>query len=328
MYFAEQLAGEDPLQHATGERLCSAARLVEQAAPWEWMEASPIVAVQLQPGAEPDFVAVRGGEHAVCVYPGMRGLSWLRELQHSDGEARKRLLLTGREALEVRFDDRSRMDARDLPLLDACWCGDGGATFRSVRRGYWPWFVNEHEARRLTGCLEALAALPRSVPESPTGLPLLQRDSSGRWSAQWKEVRMHIDSPSRPPLIDTPPGPRTGALCVGDRIVPGEIDHATERPPVLHVVAAVEAGTGDPYPIHLRPPGERWSNAVRRVVAGAIRLRAAVPERILAPDPGWSLALHSLAIAAGFAVQLAGPLPELDGLFGDWDFGAGTDAVH
>jgi hypothetical protein len=328
MYFAAQLPGEDPLQQGTGERLCRAARLVEQAAPWTWTPLSPIVAIQHAPGAEPDFLAFRPEERAVCLYPGLRGLSWLHDLQHAAAESRRRLLLTSREAIEVHFDPPFPADPRDLPLLDDCWRGPGGPIFRSVRPGYWPWFVNEPEALRLAACLEALASLPSSFPEAASGLPFLQRDASGRWAAHWREVRLRPAQPAAAPPLDAPAGPRAGSLCVGDRILPGEIDSATRRPAVLHVVAAVEAGTGDPYPLHLRPPGERWSTAVRRVVAQAIQARAAVPECVLAPDPGWAHALQSLACAAGFAVQLAGPLPELEDLFGDWEFGAGTLAVH
>lgn len=328
MYFAAQLSGEDPLQQSTAERLCLAASLVEQAAPWASMPLSPIVAIQHSPGSEPDFLAFRPEERAVSLYPGWRGLAWLHDLQHAAAESRPRLLLTGREAIEVNFDPPSPADPRDLPLLENCWRGPGGPIFRSVRPGYWPWFVNELEALRLAASLEALASVSPSLPESESGLPLLLRDGSGRWAAHRRQIRPLPAETAPPPVLDAPAGPRAGSLCVGDRILPGEFESAAGRPAVLHVVAAVEAGTGDPYPLHLRPPGQRWSTAVRRVVAQAIHVRAAVPECVLAPDPGWSQALLSLARAAGFAVQLAGPLPELEDLFGDWEFGAGSPAVH
>lgn len=317
-------------------RLCRLAAEISAFAPWRYMGELQTVAVIHRKGGQPDFISVLGalGEHrAIHVYPGVAGYHWLRRVVESDDSWRLRLLLTECEALQAAYADPDELTDPDLDLLRGCRFPPSEWTFqfRSVRRGYLPWYLCEEEGKRLAACLDAFVqALSSPVFEDPDywwpdeagAMPLLSRQQ-GRWGVARIQLRVALEDQGHLRVseewIARLPRRRSGVLCLGDHLMQGAAGLENERPIVLHLLAAVDAESGFAYEPKLREPGEILAFAAAEVLVKTIEARGAVPERVLVPAPYYERCLKPVAEAAGFTIQVRRSLPALDELFRSLD---------
>lgn len=332
-YFAAQLADEKPLSQRTASRLCKLAADIAAARPWTYMDEDQMIAVLRKKGAQPDFISVLGalGQHrAIHVYPGLAGYSWFRDVLEASGEWRLRLMLTECEALQAAYPGPDEITDLDMELIRGCRFRHAGGAFhfRSVRRGYLPWYICEEEGQRLALCLEALVQMllsgilkepERWWPEEPGAMPILIREA-GQWGFSRIAIRTEkILQPrlwvSEERLAGLPFRVRGGVLCLGDHLMRGAAGSENERPIVLHLLAVVDARSGLAYEPRLREPGETLASAAADVLVQAIEARGAIPDRVLVSEPYYAKELQALARAAGFDLQLRSSLPALERLF-------------
>lgn len=346
-YFAEELAGEKPLSQRTASRLCRLAAEILGFAPWEYLDEDHFVAVQRKKGAQPDFVSVLGaaGEYrAIHVYPGLAGYSWYQDVATAPEEERIALLLAECESLQLSYSDPLEITDLDLEVMLGCRFPSvkRAFQFRSVRRGHYPWYMAEDEGKRLAECLEAFAEflqhtafdnLARLWPEEESVMPMLHKHE-GRWRAGLVNINLAKVHEKRLWLpeerVATLPARRdSGALVVGDHILPGSAGLENERPAVLHLFAAVDARSGFAYSPEMREPGEPLPETAARVLAGAIEERGTVPETVMVRNSRFALGLEELARVAGFKLKVRKQQPMLDELFRELDRAAGRrgDAV-
>ena len=333
-YFAEQLAGEMPLRQKTSSQLCSLAADIRVAEPWSVLTETQLIAVQRKKGSEPDFVSVLGaaGEHrGIFVYPGIRGYAWLQDMLGAEREAANRLLLTENESMQANFLNDDELTDLDVGLMKGCRYDPtpGCIQFRSVRRGYFPWYINEEEGRRLCECLDAFMSAVLSGlifanreelwPESQPVMPMMIREK-GEWVVNMLNMRLtRVNEPNlwvpKEALFALPSGPKSGAICLGDHILPGCAGLENERPTVLHMLAAVDHRSGFAYPPQLRTPGELWGVGASNVLLEAIRVRGAIPENVFVRKAHHAELLTELARVVGFQIQVKRHLPMLNELF-------------
>jgi hypothetical protein len=343
-YFAQQLAGEKPLAQRTASNLCALAADICDVEPWLDLTEEQLIAVRMNPKAEPDFISVLGalGEHrAVHVYPGVAGYSWYQAVREAKDP--RRLMMADCEAIQVAYPEPDEITDLDMDVINGCRFGpyDRAFQFRSVRRGYAPWYITDDEGKRLAVCLEALLALIEAPifeahgeemwDDKPASLPMLTK-TKGRWSiaplsvsiARVEVPRLWLEQEEVERLKRLP---KSGAVCVGDSIMPGVAGMENERPTVLNLVVALDARSGYAYPPELRTPGEPLAGAGARVLAEAIRARKAIPDRVLVMDEHYSLGLGELARALGFEIRLKSHVPVLDEFFEVMDRKMRADAA-
>lgn len=331
-YFAEQLAGEKPLAQRTASNLCSLAADILDMEPWLDLQEVNLIAVRANERAEPDFLSVLGslGEHrAVHVYPGVAGYAWYQEVLAAKDP--KRLMLADCEALHVAYPEPSEITDLDMDLIRGCRFGPYARAFqfRSMRRGHFPWYINDDEGKKLATCLEGLLALLDSDVFSAHGsgmwirgeptVPMLTR-VKGRWNLdplKTEVARVVLPHLWLDPdeLADLKSHSRSGVVCIGDCILPGAAGLKNERPIVLNLVAALDARSGYAYPPCMRKPGEPLPAAAARALAEAIRARGALPERVLATDEQIARGLEELGRELGFEIRLKSHIPVLDEFF-------------
>jgi hypothetical protein len=332
-YFAEQLAGEKPLSQRTASRLCRLAAEISALEPWRYMDEMQTVAVVHRKGREPDFVSVLGmlGEfRAIHVYPGFAGYWWMKQVVESSDSWRLRLMLTECEALQAAFPGPGEITDLDMDLLRGCRypAAQRAFHFRSVRRGYLPWYLCEEEGKRLAACLEAFVRVLSSQvlddpdkwwPDEPDKMPLV-----GKFEGQWRVGQVRVPPAgdeerqlwlSEERLAGLRPLKRQGVVCLGDHLMRGAAGLENERPMVLQVMAVVDARSGFAFEPGLRRPGEPLAAVAAEALARASETRGAVPERVLVAEPYYAEQLQPLARAAGFEIQLKRRLPALDALF-------------
>jgi hypothetical protein len=333
-YFADQLSGEPPLTQKTASRLCDLAADIRAAEPWSSLAETNLIAVQRAKNCEPDFISVLGaaGKHrGFFVYPGIRGYAWTQEMVSAERQTAQRLLMTENESFQVNFVPRSELASLDVDLMNRCRCEATaeGIEFRSVRKGWFPWHINEEEGRRLCTVMEAFMALVYSGliyrrhhdlwPESQSVMPMMF-PKSRKWDmtvlnmqlTRVKEPRLWV----APELLrDLPTGPKSGAMCLGDIILPGSVGQLNERPAVVHMVAAVDNRSGYAFSPRISKPGELLAVSASEALLSAIKERRKVPEKVFVPEPFYAEVLSELGRVVGFELQVRRHLPMLEELF-------------
>jgi hypothetical protein len=170
---------ENPPTLDEWRRLYQAAVRVKELAPWEWMMEEDIFGVQDPESQELGFVSVMGanGEHfAVAVYLGPQGLYGFLDLEEEGIDASPYRLFEVPQ-LQASFEDRDILQKEDRDVLKALGLKFRGQNawpmFRSIRPGFYPWFLEGWEARLLTCALEqALDVTPRfEADPSLLGVP-------------------------------------------------------------------------------------------------------------------------------------------------------------
>ncbi len=241
-----------------------------------------------------------------------------------------RLLLTECEALQAAYPEPDEITDLDMELLRGCRfpAADKAFHFRSVRRGYLPWYISEEEGRRLAVCLEAFVQMLKSGilmepekwwPEEAAAMPVFARQQ-GQWVFSKISIRLEKVRESRLWISQErferlPFHTRRGVLCLGDHLMHGAAGLENERPIVLQLLAVVDAPSGFAFEPRLREPGEILASAAADVLVKAIQARDAIPERVLVSEPYYAEELQALARAAGFEIQLRQRLPVLEELF-------------
>ncbi|MBA3973747.1 MAG: hypothetical protein C0504_05955 [Candidatus Solibacter sp.] len=335
-HFAKQVEGEKPLSQATASRLCRLAAEIGRIRPWGRLREEQLIAVERSRRQEVDFVSVMGslGEHeAIHVYPGAAGYSWYQDV--CAAEDATDLLLAECDSIRVAFPDPDELTGLDLDLIHSCRIPGLHKPFhfRSTRRGYYPWYINQEEGLRLARCLESLIAFFSSGALERVGdrlwddekkqAPLLYKGAQG-WMGTMLCMAIIKVNPPRLWLSDEefaalPSGRKPGAMCLGGRVMPGVIGDGSKRPIVAYVVVALDVRSERAYRPVLREPGRPLVEAAAEALAAAIKESGSVPERLLVADGRIALGLSHLAGSLGIEIRLKSRLPLLDKFFGGLD---------
>lgn len=154
-------------------KLYEAAIDVKEMAPWGWMEETEVFGVQNPETNDLGFVSVMGAlaEHlSVAVYQGSEGLYGFWSLLHAEDTGMGAEILSIPH-LQASFEDRGELTERDrevIKRLDLKFRGrQAWPLFRSYRPGYFPYYVEAHEARFLTHALEQTLEVAPRIKEDP-----------------------------------------------------------------------------------------------------------------------------------------------------------------
>jgi hypothetical protein len=203
---------------------------VKELAPWEWMEELDIFGVQDPESGEFGFVSIMGqlGEHfAVAVYLGEEGLSKLWDLHDLGPDMTPQDVLETPQ-LQASWEDREQLTDRDRAVMKELGLKFRGRNawpqFRSYRPGYFPWYIEAHEARFLTVALEQLLNVaPRFKdnrdlldPNPDEPLYLVRVPSKVDGALEWHDQIIEVTAPE-PAELDV-------------KIHPGSLEHLKTLP--------------------------------------------------------------------------------------------------
>jgi hypothetical protein len=253
------------------------------------------------------------------------------EVAESEDPKLRRLLLTECEARQIAFPGADDLTDFDLELMRNCRFPPvrRAFQFRSVRRGYLPWYITEDEGRHLADCLEgALEAVLSQLdeqdldilwPDTRPTYPLLCK-LGGAWRLTTVELNVSIVNPPRlwapeSRIAKLPKGPNRGTLCMGDHVLPGCVGIENERPMLMHAVAVLDNSSGYAFPPRFREPGEPLAAAAADVFVNAIEARGMPPETVLVPEPAYEDALKALAATLHFRIKVRKSLPVMEDFF-------------
>ena len=183
-------------------RLLDAALRFQELAPWNWMAEADIFGVMDPETGDTGFVSVMGGigEHfAMSLYLGEEALHDFLAIEYSELAAGHEQIMEIPQ-LMASFVERDDLENRDrkvlkrlgiMPQRERAW-----PQFQSYRPGFWPWFVDGAEARRLAVALEQAADVaPRCkddetllYPDSENQFLVRRQNESGQWVDEVKKV--------------------------------------------------------------------------------------------------------------------------------------------
>jgi hypothetical protein len=153
---------------------------------WTWMYDDQVFGVQNPENGEIGYCCIMGalGEFfGLGVYMGTGGLEAYRDLQ--TGRVKREELLYTQDCLLASFEDRKQLDSEDLAIIKKLGLKFRGSNawpvFRSHAPGYYPWHLNQGEARFLRIALEQGREVALMVRDDET---LLNKVAKGLFLVQ------------------------------------------------------------------------------------------------------------------------------------------------
>ena len=223
--------------------------------PWEWMGDADVFGVISPEDGQVGYCSVSGEEgdhHALTVHRGARGFFGYLAALH-EGFDDELTYLVEQDHLSASFEDRATLDRRDLSVIRALGLRFRGRMnwpwFRSLRPGYFPWYVTGGEARSLAVALRQAAVVSQQAKEDPSGLwdgrdRFLHRVPDGDG---WRDELRRDPGPPTPTRGVLPDPASARAVVVAAGRLPGERWEVD----VLPARARGETRQGHPYAVHV-----------------------------------------------------------------------------
>ena len=149
--------------------LIEAAQSVATIAPWEFMSDLELIGLRDEAGDELHVASVLGTLgtlFAIVIYRHDTGLRWIRSVAASRSAPARHSGLEDMDCLKVEWTAKRELSKPDLATLAAAGFKPAGKgpvwpRFESCQPGWYPWVVNEAEARLLTEHLRKIARFVR-----------------------------------------------------------------------------------------------------------------------------------------------------------------------
>ena len=201
------------------EELYGAVRVFRDAECWDWMSDSDIFGVLNPASGEIGYCCVLGtlGQvFGLVVYLGTDGLNQYKALQSGEVGPDDDDAPFFQNCLKASFEDRNELSKDDLEVVRGLGLkfrgGNSWPQFRSLRPGYFPWYLTEAEAKYLAPVLRQATEVALCFRRDPTMLTGPTENhylvrvpvNSGvewEWTSQWLEpppaarVQTHKEPP-------------------------------------------------------------------------------------------------------------------------------------
>lgn len=164
---------EDTHNGSTWEELIDLAEEYKNLAPWKWIDDDQIVVIQDPVTRENMYCSVLGGadiEYGLSIFIGQEGYHYLMNLFNEQIKDKHDFLRL--RGISLYFTDRNELEEFDVDLLKQYGRTYRGKKqwiqFRSFKPGYFPWLLDEEEARLLSVVLRQLIPIVTSAYEDST----------------------------------------------------------------------------------------------------------------------------------------------------------------
>lgn len=203
------------------QELFTAARHFYLLAPWQWMGDDDVWILEDPVSGKACYHTVMGqlGDYfALAVYRGKDGLNSMLMLQEENEDQDPEATLYEQDCLIASFELEEDVDPEDMALANSLGIDLSGLDrfpgFRSYRRGFMPWVLDEAEVRLLTLCLQQAieVALAKQgdpevlvAPEEEKGKMYALAQENEGWATSWRKPDNLVDF--SPPRLEVPQEP-------------------------------------------------------------------------------------------------------------------------
>ncbi len=330
-----------PVPLEVWQDLLAAAKEFHTARPWEYLGDREVFALtdgQRQPWF-PSVLGAGGEVFGVVLYRGLAGLRFLLEaavMLKADPDSAMFL----QDALMLDWGAKRDLRPPDLAVLAALGHAprarerQAWPCFRSHRPGWFPWFLEEGEARELTAGLRATLAcveLARGQPgffssrAKAAGLlptvTMREALAGPLRPAQVEWRHWQLPPPALPAVVMPTPGiAALAALPQAARSIM-EFDVFHSFPPVTdgarpyfpRLALMADGRSGFIHGMEMAAPGRTWQELTTAIWTQAVRQAGARPEFIRVRRPEWMASLRPLAETLGARLLFEDSLPAIDG---------------
>lgn len=319
------------------QELLAAATSFRTAKPWLWMEDQDVFALIDDDGRPwfPSVLGAAGQVFGMALYRGETGLRFLLEtsqtLEDSPQDA-----LYAQDAILMDWGLKDALSPEELAVLAEIGHRpkprerNAWPCYRSHSPGWFPWHLDEAEARTLTVGIRATLACAELVRADPdffapselddSLLPTVTMAATRAGSLQPAQIEWRqwlLQPPPQPPALLPPPGwselaqrPKSAAL-----VLEFDIFHAMaptldgDRPYFPRLALVADGKSGFIYAMELAEPARPWGDLVLAVWHKALFSLRARPAVIAIRRPEWISALSPLVEPLGIKLSLVDELP-------------------
>lgn len=337
-FFQEQLKGEDPPAFATMRALYDLSGEIFARQPWSVLADEDLVLVEGASPGETCYCSVMGALGEVLslhVYLGSHGYRLFSDIRSGDAFTVGEFFARAR-CLFVEFVKLGELTAPDQALLKSMGHtrrrGGRAPMFRSVRPGFYPWYVTESEARVLMECERATLAFWDIFVQNPEQdfwekedvypllVPLGQKGKERGYQIRSAQAPLPPRVTPGPPVLDAARVkqvrdsgfPSQGIWEVDQFYGAGMIGTENERKACFRIAIAINVETGFAYPPVVVSPNCSDGEALTQAVFHAIDGAHGLPVEVHVRSRESKLLLEPLARALGFPIKIKKSLPALD----------------
>jgi hypothetical protein len=193
---------------AAWKKLYDAAEHFRDIECWDWMSDTDVFGVQNPDDGNNGYCCVLGGlreVYGLVVYLGSVGLEQHQKIQSGKLHPGSPNFAYSQSCLTAWFGDRRDLDDIDLKVIKDLGLKfrekNTWPQFRSMRPGYWPWYLAESEATFLTLCLEQARQVALALKKDPQWL-----DPPGKnlYRIRIREETSTANSPNLAGVTDEP----------------------------------------------------------------------------------------------------------------------------
>jgi len=322
------------------QELLAAAMDFRAAKPWTWLEDQDVFAL-IDDDNHPWFPSVLGAAGQVfglALYRNETGLRFLLETVNTLGDSPQDAMYA-QDALLLDWSTKGALSPEELTMLAALGHRpkprerNAWPCYRSHSPGWFPWPLDEAEARALTVGIRATLAcaeLARARPDffapcdqNDTVFPTVSLTTAlaGRLSPEQIEWRQWLLPPPYSPAAAVAPDSWTELAARALKpslVLEFDIIHTMMptsdggRPYFPRLGLLVDGKTGFIYGMDLAGPARDWADLVISVWGKALSSLRERPRTIAIRRPEWMEALRPLAEKLGVRLQLVEELPFID----------------
>lgn len=337
-FFERELAGEDAPSVESMRTLYGHATRVHMRLPWNDLVEENLVVFEQPSLRQQCYCSVMGslGEmRMIQAYIGSSSYFWFRKV-HEGQPVTMADFYAYQHSIFVQYIPIQEVDGPDRELLQVMQhplaTGTVAPVFRTIRPGYYPWFVTENESQILATALECVLSVCDLMDKDPDldlwDLPdvyplVTLGEAVGRHR---KYVVGEVKAPRRSLIMPDAVAPDAKRIqAIIDRKLPSglalEVDHfyapgmigeKHSRKSCVRVALAIEAKSALALAPEVGSPDESTGEILQRVILSAIEASGAIPTKIYVRDREFKALLAPIARALGFEIAVKKSLPALD----------------
>lgn len=314
------------------KNLYAVAERVRSLEPWKTLDDRDLIGVHDPVTGQTGYACVMGSEgtlYGVCFYRGSEGFdSYLRLVSGEiDPDSMEPIFI--QNCLKLELGNKSNLEPEDLMIPKSLGLHFKGThawpQFRSLFPGYYPWHLNEDEARFLTLGLEAVchhlnqSKLNKKHPSMREGEILMYRKEGSGYSASWEPWPIHRPDPLSPISLDytrvrtarskatKPDTPwEAGAFYIPSPISDGG------RPFFSKVGIVCQASSGFVFNMNVGGPALSDPEMLANIILGSIEKHGFLPGSIRFSNGGTVAALAPLSKALEIPFEQTKILPAIE----------------
>lgn len=309
--------------------LYTAAERFRSLKPWKVLDDRDLIGVCDPTTGEMGYACIMGSAGTVfglCLYRGSEGFDSYRRLMEGEFDPESIEPLFIQNCLKIDFGNKSELEPEDLEVVQGLGLERKGVhawpQFRGLLPGYFPWFLDEAEARFLTFGVDVACyhfsqiQKFQKVPSVKDGGILVYRPDKKAYAGLWEPWPIHRPEPYSPLLLDYPRA-RT-ARAQGEKpdspweagvfFIPKPVSEGG-RPYFSRVCVVCQASSGFMFNIQVGGPSLSDPQMLTDVILGSIERHGFIPASIRFADGVTVAALAPLSKALEIPFEHAKTLP-------------------